>query len=155
EQSLLAQVAAEHALVPVSPRRQTLAAQEVGRANLEELDGVDVFGAQLTRLVLGLGRIFQVMARQPSGHTPEVNRFYLAADDGEDETVAEGDVLGRQLRQLLTSAVMHVALLRSPGTKLLDEASTRQHDYMLHPIFAAFFQFSHRRKRKMQITPSE
>lgn len=156
EESLLAHVRAEHTLGPIAPRRQTIAAQEVGRSNLEELEGLDEQGARLTRLVLSLGRIFQVMARQPSGHTPEVNQFYLV-NDGLTATgeLTEGDDVDPQLRRLLTAAVTHLALLRSPGTKLLDEASIRQHDYMLHPIFAAFFQFSHRRKRKMQITPQE
>lgn len=155
EASLLAHVRAENSLGPVTPRRQTVAAQDVGRTNLEELEGVDAHGAQLTRLVLSLGRVFQIMARQPSGHTPEVNQFYLVEESVEVDEAEDGESpVTPALQQLLTSAVTHLALLRSPGTKLLDEASIRKHDYMIHPVFAPFFQFSHRRKRKMQITPS-
>ncbi|HEV2755585.1 MAG TPA: hypothetical protein VG318_07385 [Actinomycetota bacterium] len=153
EKSLISDVIEEgrNLTSPVRPETQTVAAQAVGRLNLEELEGVDVFGPKLARLVLGLGRVFQVMARNPSGHTPEVNQFYLREDL---EAIAEQDV-GVDVdgvRELLTAAVTHLALLRSPGTKLLDEASIRHHDYMLHPVYAAFFEFSTRRKRKMQVT---
>jgi hypothetical protein len=130
---------------PIPAATQTIAAQRVGQKNLRELEGLTVRGAQLTRLVLGLGRIFQTMAEQPSGHTPEVNQFHLADDalDGTPESSAEA------ARELLASAVTHLALVRTVGNKLADEGDTREYDYMVHPIFAAFFVFSHRKKRKM------
>jgi len=129
----------------VSADDQTRAAQSVGRKNVSELEGLSVHGAQLTKLVLGLGRIFQVLAADAAGHTPEVNQFYLAvgADDAEDE--ARGG-------ELLNAAVMHLALVRTPGNKLVDTADTREFDYFVHPVFCAFFEFSHRRKRKLQLT---
>jgi len=55
------------------------------------------------------------------------------------------------VEELLTSAVMHLALVRSPGTKLLAESDTREYEYMMHPIFAPFFVFSYRRKRKIRL----
>src|SRR5205823_5327080 len=60
---------------PVSATVQTRAAQITGQKNLRELEGLSLSGAKLTRLLLGLGRIFQVMAEDPIGHTPEVNQF--------------------------------------------------------------------------------
>jgi hypothetical protein len=129
----------------ISAAIQTKAAQLVGQKNLRELEGLTVRGAQLTRLVLGLGRIFQTMAEQPSGHAPEVNQFHLADEplDGPATSITDA------ARELLASAVTHLALVRTLGNKLADEADTREYDYMVHPIFAAFFVFSHRRKRKM------
>ena len=129
----------------VGPDEQTQAAQAVGRKNLSELEGLSVHGAQLTKLILGLGRIFQVMAADAEGHTPEVNQFHLAPtseDPGEELRAVE----------LLNAAIMHLALLRSPGNKLADTADTREFDYVVHPVFCAFFEFSHRRKRKIQLT---
>ena len=128
---------------PVPHAVQTLAAQYVGKKNLSELEGLSVQGAQLTKLLLGLGRIFQTMAANAVGHAPEVNQFHLS-----DPQVGE-DQVGIQVGKLLNSAVMHLALLRSPGNKLTDEADTRDYDYMVHPIFSAYFVFSYRRKRKM------
>ena len=47
---------------------------------------------------------------------------------------------------------MHLALVRFSGSKLMDERDTRAYDYMIHPIFAPFFAFSHRKKRKLQLS---
>jgi len=132
----------------VDPEVQTIAAQAVGEKYVFELDGLSAYGANLTRLVLGLGRVFQVMASQPAGHAPEVNQFELGhvlADTKEESEV----------RQLLTAAVMHLALIRFSGNKLQDQGDIREYHYSLHPIFAAFFEFSHRLKRHITIAPSE
>jgi len=132
---------------PVPHEIQTIAAQYVGKKNLSELEGLSVQGAQLTKLLLGLGRIFQTMAADAAGHAPEVNSFHMS-----DPEAGELDQVGEQVGKLLNSAVMHLALLRYPGTKLSDEADTRDYDYMVHPIFSAFFVFSYRRKRKMTLS---
>ena len=132
----------QQALHPVSPSIQTIAAQSVGERALKELEGVSIYGAQLTKLVLGLGRVFSVMASDPGAHAPEVNQFYLG--DGASNPTP------RQIG-LLDSAVMHLALVRSSGTKLIEQAATRDYDYWLHPVFAPFFVYSYRQKRKMQL----
>jgi len=136
---------------PVSPRIQTVAAQQVGRKNLSELEGLSVHGGNLTKLLLGLGRVFQTMASQACGHAPEVNQFHLVdgahCGSGTDLPSEQS----KEVAHLLTSAVMHLALLRSPGSKLADETDTKDYDYMIHPIFSPFFVFSYRRKRKMAL----
>jgi hypothetical protein len=135
---------------PVAPEHQTIAAERVGKKNLTELEGVSVEGARLTKLLLSLGRLFQVMAADPVGHTPEVNQFCIAAESPEQMISVTAE-----LESLLRAAVMHLALVRQTGSKLADEADTREYDYMVHPIFAPFFVFSHRRKRKMKLAPAE
>lgn len=146
EQSLLLHLQSEAPITePVSYANQTLAAQRVGKKNLSELEGLSVHGAQLTKLLLGLGRVFQTLAADPSGHTPEVTQFHLQDSERSQE-------LNRDVQSLLTAAVMHLALIRLTGNKPQDEADTREYDYMVHPIFSAFFVFSYRRKRKMLIS---
>ena len=88
------------------------------------------------------------MASDPESHAPEVNQFYLAREDLDQETE-------KQVEKLLVSAVQHLALIRSPGTKLIDEGDTRDYDYLVHPIFAPFFVFSYRRKRKMKLSATQ
>jgi hypothetical protein len=132
----------------VSVETQTIAAQSVGKKNLSELEGLSVHGAQLTKLILGLGRIFQVMAAQPGGHAPEINQFHVDDDGGDGEQQEDAD-------RLLKSAVMQLALARFTGSKPADEGDTRDYDYMIHPIFSAFFVFSYRRKRKMLLSAVE
>lgn len=126
---------------PVDFETQTQAAQNIGKKNLGELEGLAVSGGQLKKLLLSLGRIFQVMAANAAGHAPEVNQFHLS-----DQSLTP------EVEELLNSGVMHLALLRYPGSKLMDDADTREHDYMIHPIFSAFFVFSYRRKRKMMLS---
>ena len=132
---------------PIPWGTQTISAQRVGQKNLTELEGLSVHGARLTKLLLGLGRVFQVMAEDPAGHAPEVNQVHVTFDG--DAVVAE------EMEHVLKHAVMHLALVRFPGSKLQDPADTREYDYAIHPIFAPFFVFSHRRKRKMTISAAE
>jgi hypothetical protein len=135
----------------ISAEDQTLAAQAVGKKNLSELEGLSVSGAELTKLLLGLGRVFGQMAGAPIGHAPEINQFHLSDEEPTDNALA----LQSRVAHLLDSAVMHLALLRWPGTKLGSEVDTRDYDYAMHPIFSAFFVFSYRRKRKMVLDSSD
>lgn len=129
---------------PVSAETQTLSSQRVGRTNLTELEGLSVKGAKLTKLLLGLGRIFGVMAESPEGHAPEVNQFEMVKGSKAVDL--------NEVNDLLTAAVMHLALIRWSGSKPADEGDTRDWDYMVHPIYAPFFNFSYRRKRKLKLT---
>lgn len=150
EQSLLLHVKEGHELSePIPPEIQTRAAQNTGKKNLAELEGLHAHGAKLTKLLLSLGRIFEVMAADVLGHTPEANQFYIEADTGISEKES------KEVDDLLKAAIMHLALIRESGTKFTDEADTRDYDYMIHPIFSPFFVFSHRKKRKMKLTESQ
>lgn len=129
---------------PVSVQVQTTAAQAVGRRLVGQLQGLSAQGADLTRLVLSLGRVFQVMAADPEGHTPEVSQFRVQSGQGEPFDSFTEDVL--------SAAVMHLAVRRFPGDKnAATSGETKDFDYQLHPIFAPFFVFSYRSKRRMQI----
>ena len=132
----------------VTPKTQTVAAQKVGRKNLAELEGLSVHGAQLTKLLLGLGRILQVLAADPGGHTPELNQFRIS-DENEEHVDVER---AQAVEDLVRSAIMHLALIRTTGTKAASEKDTKEYDYMVHPIFSAFFVFSYRRKRKFTLS---
>jgi hypothetical protein len=50
---------------------------------------------------------------------------------------------------------MHLALIRYRGSKLQEDSDIRQWDFAVHPIFAPFFGFSHRRKRKIELSDAE
>lgn len=129
---------------PVTYEIQTSAAQNVGRKNLFELEG-SKNGAHLTKLLLGLGRVFEVMALNPEGHAPEQNQFHL----GDNAAMPE------ELNELLIAAVMQLALVRSVGNKLSDRSDMRAFDYSIHPIFAPFFVFSYRKKRKIKLAAED
>lgn len=137
-------------LKPVSPRVQTAAAQYVGKKNLSELEGLSVHGAQLTKLLLGLGRIFGVMASKSEGHAPEVNQFKLNRRYSVEEDSASVRVEG-----LIKAAIMHLALVSFPGNKLKDEGETRDKAFQPHPIFAPYFVFSHKKGVDFKLEDSD
>lgn len=126
----------------VSLELQTKAAEDIGLKNLEELEGLSVIGAQVIKMLLNLGQLFRTMARLDNT-APETNQFVLIGERGED------------CEKLLTSAVMNLAIIRIPGNKPNDEVTTKEYQYAIHPIFAPFFNYSYRRKRKMNITVDE
>ena len=149
EASLARHLRSGHGLhQPLSPGLQTQAAQAIGRANLTELEGMSVRGAKLTKFLLGLGRVFEIMATTPEGHAPEVNQFEVVDISVTPTQKKESD-------DLLDAAVMHLALARRSGSKLAGQGGTRDWDYMIYPIFAPFFNFSYRRKRKMNLSPGQ
>lgn len=118
---------------------QTLAAQEVGQKNLTELEGLWKNGAKLTKLLLGFGRIFQVLSSEEGNSAPEKNQFSIENSEG----------ISVECQEILSAAVMNLALVRSPGNKLTETSHTRDYLYTIHPIYSAFFVFSYRRKRKI------
>jgi hypothetical protein len=131
----------------ISAKCQTEVAAEVGKKNLLELEGLSTKGAQLMKLVLGLGQVLHEMARQGEKHAPEMTEFEVSTKEQSSEEIIE------EVNDLLRTAVMHLALIRTSGTKLGKPGDTRDFDYMLHPIFSPFFVYSHRKKRKFIITP--
>jgi hypothetical protein len=134
---------------PVPYQAQTEAAREVGLRYLTELEGVTVQGAQLVKLVLGFGRLFQILSRNPIGGAPETVEFQLKGGAHTTEVQVE------KVQGLLREAIMQLALVRSPGTKLAAESETRDWNYGVHPIFAPYFSFSHRKKRKIDVLETE
>lgn len=127
----------------IRPFIQTNAAISVGGKNVRELEGLGVHGAQLTRLVLSLGRLFEMLAQEPQLRRPETTRFFFP----EDEPLGE-------VEPLLQAAVMHMALVRKVSSQRTD-FDLKSYDYAVHPIFAAFFGFSHRDMRKIRLTPAD
>ena len=129
--------------IRIEPETQTHAAQRVGRLNLGELEGFEN-GGQLIKLLLGLGRIFERM----SGNTavaPETNQFHF--DDNEK--------LPDDAYKILQAAVMNLAVIRTKATKLSSEHDLRAYDYFVHPIYAPYFVFSYRKKRKLKLSAEQ
>lgn len=123
----------------VSPLEQTMAARSVARRRLDQLDGLGERGFELKRLVLGIGKVLFELARDPVGRTPEVTSFVLSGSSSER---------GR-LEAILREGVAQLAFERWPRTKATSDLEVRDDEYRLHPIFCPFFEYSHRRKRRV------
>jgi hypothetical protein len=122
----------------ISPLSQTLAAREVGKRRLGQIEGLADHGVQLKRLVLAIGKVFFELARSPNGKAPEVTSFVLSGDSSDVERASE----------LLAEGVGHLTFEVDPRTKATTSLEVRDDEYRLHRIFSAFFEISHRKKRR-------
>ena len=135
----------EELATPVDVKLQTYAAQEIGQKNLKQLEDFWKNGAKLTKILLGFGRIFQILSSEGGKFAPERNQF----------TIENSENINEECREIINAAIMHLALVRSPGNKLTDTAHTRDYLYAIHPIFSAFFVFSYRKKRKIIVEQND
>ncbi|NMY35892.1 MULTISPECIES: hypothetical protein [unclassified Pseudomonas] len=132
------------ASLKISAKSQTLAAREVGKRRLNQLEGLADHGVQLKRIVLAIGKVFFELARSPSGKTPEVTSFVLSGSQADSS----------KIDSLLQEGVGHLAFESDPRTKSTSSVELRDDEYRLHRIFSAFFEISHRKKRRMTIEAS-
>ena len=128
---------------PVSADVQTKAARNVGWKNLIELEGTWSNGAQLTRMVQTLGTIFSRLAKEGGNSAPEIVQFEIEGERSE------------RTEELLQAGIMNLALIRMPTNKQSGRGSVKEFMYSLHPIFAPYFIYSFRRKRKMGLSDAE
>lgn len=128
---------------PVSFKDQTTAAQDVGMKNLKELEGLWKNGSQLTKLLLGFGRIFNVLITENGKNAPEINQIFIKGN------------ISNECNEILSAAVMNIAFIRILGNKLSNKSATREYMYTIHPIYAPYFVFGYRRKRKMEVSEEE
>ena len=129
----------------LSPLAQTLAAREVGRRRLTILEGLAEHGVELKRLVLGIGKVLFELARSPLGRTPEVTSFVVTGANEDLKIVCA----------LLQEGVAYLAFEASPRTKATSPVEMKDDEYRLHPIFSAFFEISHRRKRRTTFSATQ
>ena len=132
---------ARQEVISIDPKAQTLAARAVGKRRLDQLEGLSERGVELKRLVLAIGKVFFELARDPAGRAPEQNSFILGGNADERSGV----------EPLLRNGVAHLAFEATPRTKSTSP-ELREEEYRLHPIFCPFFEYSHRRKRRITIS---
>lgn len=128
---------------PVSAKDQTEACIAVGRKYAQEVQALDPQGHKLTFLLLGLGRLLNLLARHSLGRQPDTTSFVLTRPTSRDSD--------REVDELLRIAVMHQVLRKWPATKLTNQTEAREPEYSVHPVFSAFFVFPYQKKRRIRI----
>jgi hypothetical protein len=128
---------------PISARDQTEACIAVGRKYAQEVQALDPQGHRLTFLLLGLGRLFYLLARHSLGKQPDTTSFVLTRPVSIESN--------RELDELLRSAIMHQVLRKWPATKLTSPTEAKESEYSVHPVFSAFFVFPYQKKRRIRI----
>lgn len=127
---------------PIPFDKQTAAAHDVGWRNLAELEGAWKKGVQITKLVQSLGSLFAKIAAYRGKLAPELVQFDIQGD------------LRPNTRELIEASVMNLALIRMSTNKMSGK-EIKTYQYSLHPIFAPYFQFSYRRKRKLTLSDED
>jgi hypothetical protein len=128
---------------PVSAKDQTEACVAVGRKYAQEVQALDPQGHKLTFLLLGLGRLLNLLARHSLGRQPDTTSFVLTRPASREND--------QEVDELLRIAVMHQVLRKWPGTKLTNPTEAREPEYSVHPVFSAFFVFPYQKKRRIRI----
>lgn len=128
--------------VIVPPEIQTEAARAVAKRRIGQLESLGERGMALKRLALAIGKVFFELARTPEGRTPETTSFVLG-----------GSQAARlRIEALLKEGVAVQVFEVSPRTKATSDAEMKDDEYRLHPIYCPFFEFSHRRKRRIVLS---
>lgn len=127
----------------VSAELQTEVAKKIGEKNLIQLESEYRDGVRIVRLLKGLGRVFELLAKEQESGVPEMNQFQVLDIEGSNDAY-----------ELLRVSVLNLALIRIRGNKLTG-TEIKDAVYFIHPIFAPFFGFSYRRKRKMTVTSED
>ena len=127
--------------IVVRPGQQTDAARAVATRQLEQLDSVGRHGGELKRLVLGIGKVFFELTRQPKGRAPEPTSFVLS---GRSDVVSV-------VRERLNKGIANLVFVSNPRTKATSDVEIRDDEYSLHPILAPFFEMSYRKKRRITL----
>ena len=127
---------------PIPFDKQTEAAHDVGWKNLTELEGYWNKGVQLTKLVMSLGSLFGKIAIFGDRSAPEVVQFDIK------------DEMSERTQEIINASVMNLAMIRMSSNKLSGK-EIKSYQYSLHPIFAPYFLFSFRRKRKMSLKDAD
>lgn len=121
-------------------------AEAVRAASSEFLLGVrssGMFGNRLHGLTLSLGSIFKEKQRQVAQSEPEINHF----------SINSGDV-NENITKYLQEAVKWSVLYEERETKK-KYVGIKTVDYILNPIFSAYFQISYRKKRSIPISAED
>jgi len=128
----------------LEPKTQTEAAKLVGKRRLAQLEGLSKLGPEIKRLVLAIGKVFFEFARDPVDRAPEQNSFVISGDENSKKRISK----------ILAEGVAHLAFEETARTKATSPLEMRDEEYRIHPIFCAFFEFSHRRKRRVTFEAS-
>jgi hypothetical protein len=91
----------------VSAEMQTEITKKIGEKNLIQLESEYREGMRIVRLLLGLGRIFERLAKEQSLGAPELNQFQVSGIESNSDA-----------QELLRVSVLNLALIRSTGNKL-------------------------------------
>ena len=125
----------------VSPKEQSAATKQVSTSLLKEVKALGPQGNSLYAFVIRLGTIFEYCRDNPLQSEPEQNHFDI-----------EGN-LSLEAQAFLDELVKWSVLYEEKLTKRKNEEIGVE--YILNPIYSAYFNISFRKKRRITITSKD
>lgn len=132
--------------MPVKLEHQARAARRASTAFLGEVRAFGRMGTQLHAFVLRVGSLFALSHQQPSQSEPERSHFAIVR--GQQQLPPEA-------RELLREAVKWSVLFEEEQTKVKDSMQAIDYEYVLNPIYSAYFNITYRKKRKLELPVEE
>lgn len=118
------------------------------KTQLEKVPGLGSYGKNLQKIAVRLGKIFILSQKRKSQSIAELNHFSL-------KNCQISDINDSKIDTLLNECKIWGILKEEQNNKRTGSQDSSTNFYILHPIFAAHFGISPRRKRKKEFTLEE
>lgn len=130
----------------ISVEMQGEAARQVSADLLPEIRSFGPQGNNLHTFVLRLGSLFSLAQQNPAQSEPERNHFSIQGGAAELEEHAT---------MFLAEAEKWSVLFTVKGTKKKSATEAEGVEYILNPIYSPYFHISYRKRRKLDLSPSD
>lgn len=118
------------------------------KTQLEKVPGLGSYGKNLQKIAVRLGKIFILSQKRKSQSIAEVNHFSL-------KNYQISDIEDEKISTLINECKVWGILKEEKNNKRTGSQDSATNFYVLHPIFAAHFGISPRKKRKKDFTYEE
>jgi hypothetical protein len=130
----------------ISVEMQGEAARQVSADLLPEIRSFGPQGNNLHTFVLRLGSLFSLAQQNPAQSEPERNHFSVQGGEAE---------LDEHATLFIAEAVKWSVLFEVKGTKKKSATEAEGVEYILNPIYSPYFHISYRKRRKLDLAPSD
>lgn len=118
------------------------------KTQLEKVPGLGSYGKNLQKIAVRLGKIFILSHKRKSQSIAELNHFSL-------KNCQVSDIEDAKINLLINECKVWGILKEEKNNKRTGSQDSATNFYILHPIFAAHFGISPRKKRKKDFTLEE
>jgi len=126
---------------------QTKAVRNTSKTQIDKIANLGKYGKDLQKIVIRLGKIFNLSQKRDSQSMAEVNQFTLKSYE-----INSSDEDGEKL---INECKVWGILQEENNNKQTTDKDNARYLYILHPIFAPYFGISDRKKRKIDLSYEE
>lgn len=129
---------------------QHRAIKDIAYREFDQIGYIPIYGFEVKNLTIALGRIFRKCILDRRARKFEANHFSITT------TGLNNPEAYRHLTDVIKSAVIWGVLIQERVTKSKNQEFVfNDKDYILHPIYSVRFQYSYRKKQKINIKDAD